>query len=104
MFRHFRCWALKGVFERVFQELSTDADFEDVMIDGTIVRLHQHGAGAKAGRAAKRPAARGVVQAPTMSVRVDALISLVRFVLLPDQLHALIGVSPLLSSMSSLRR
>jgi transposase len=64
VFQRFRRWALKGVFERVFKELSADADFEYVLIDGTIVRLHQHGAGAKGGPAARRSVARGVGQAP----------------------------------------
>lgn len=45
--RRFRRWALKGVFERVFNSLSDDKDFEYVIIDGTIVRVHQHGTGAK---------------------------------------------------------
>lgn len=40
VFQRFRRWALNGVFERVFKELSADADFEYVLIDGTIVRLH----------------------------------------------------------------
>ena len=64
VFQRFRRWALKGVFERVFKELSADADFEYVLIDGTIVRLHQHGAGAKGGPAVRRSVARGVGQAP----------------------------------------
>ncbi len=49
VFRRFRRWAEKGVFERVFDTLSGDPDFEYAMIDGTIVRVHQHGAGAKGG-------------------------------------------------------
>jgi len=49
VFRRFRRWALKGVFERVFASLSGDPDFEYVIIDGTIVRVHQHGTGAKGG-------------------------------------------------------
>ena len=36
VFQRFRRWALKGVFERVFKVLSVDADFEYVLIDGTI--------------------------------------------------------------------
>ena len=64
VFQRFRRWALKGVFERVFKELSADADFEYVLIDGSIVRLHQHGTGAKGGPAARRSVARGVAQAP----------------------------------------
>ncbi len=49
VFRRFRRWALKGVFESLFKTLSGDPDFEYVMIDGTIVRVHQHGAGARGG-------------------------------------------------------
>jgi transposase len=49
IFKRFRRWALKGAFERVFSSLSGDPDFEYAMIDGTIVRVHQHGAGAKGG-------------------------------------------------------
>ena len=60
VFQRFRRWALKGVFERVFKVLSVDADFEYVLIDGTIVRLHQHGAGAKGGpKPSHRSLARG---------------------------------------------
>jgi len=42
-------WAQKGVWERVFKALSDDPDFEYVLIDGTLVRVHQHGTGAKGG-------------------------------------------------------
>ena len=40
VFRRFRRWARKGVFERVFKALSADAGFEYVLIDGAIARLH----------------------------------------------------------------
>ena len=43
----FRRWAKGGVFEKIFGALSADADFEYVIVDGTIVRVHQHGTGAK---------------------------------------------------------
>ena len=49
VWKRFRRWALKGVFERIFTVLSGDPDFEYAIIDGTIVRVHQHGAGAKGG-------------------------------------------------------
>jgi transposase len=49
VWRRFRRWAQKGVFDRVFSELSGDPDFEYALIDGTIVRVHQHGTGAKGG-------------------------------------------------------
>src|SRR5277367_1302538 len=47
----FSRWAKSGVWERVFQHLAADADNEYAMIDSTIVRAHQHSAGAK-----KKPA------------------------------------------------
>ena len=46
----YRRWCGKGVWERVFKALANDADNEYAMIDSTIVRAHQHSAGAKGGR------------------------------------------------------
>ena len=42
----YRRWCESNVWERVFQMLSQDADNEYAMIDSTIVRAHQHSAGA----------------------------------------------------------
>jgi transposase len=42
----FSRWAKSGVWQRVFQRLAADADNEYAMIDSTIVRAHQHSAGA----------------------------------------------------------
>jgi transposase len=44
--RHTR-WSRAGVWEKVFKLLAADADNEYAMIDSTIVRAHQHSAGAK---------------------------------------------------------
>ena len=49
--RRFSRWAESGVWQRVFQHLATDADNEYAIIDSTIVRAHQHSAGAQ-----KKPA------------------------------------------------
>lgn len=46
--RHTR-WSKSGVWQRIFEHLSGDADNEYAMIDSTIVRAHQHSAGAKGG-------------------------------------------------------
>ncbi len=56
--RHSR-WARSGVWEKVFKVLATDADNEYAMIDSTIVRAHQHSAGApkKTVKATKRSGA-----------------------------------------------
>lgn len=47
--KRFKRWAGKGVWQMIFHTLATDADMEWVMIDSTIVRAHQHAAGAKKG-------------------------------------------------------
>lgn len=44
--RHTR-WGESGVWERLFKVLASDADNEYAMIDSTIVRAHQHSAGAR---------------------------------------------------------
>ncbi len=44
--RHSR-WSQSGVWENVCKYLAADADNEYAMIDSTIVRAHQHSAGAK---------------------------------------------------------
>ena len=49
VWKRFRRWALKGVFEKVFNVLSGEPDMEYALIDGTIVKVHRHGAGAKGG-------------------------------------------------------
>ncbi len=58
VFQRFRRWAKKGVFERIFNALSGEQDFEYAMIDGTIIRVHQHGMGAKGGLAIRPSGAR----------------------------------------------
>ena len=51
--RHSR-WSASGVWENLFKALAVDADNEYVMIDSTIVRAHQHAAGARK-KGVKRP-------------------------------------------------
>ena len=49
IFRRFRRWAQRGVFQRIFEAVSDDHDFEYVLIDGTIISAHQKASGAKGG-------------------------------------------------------
>jgi putative transposase len=58
VYTRFWRWAQKGVWERIFRALSDDPDFEYVLIDGTLVRVHQHGTGAKGGLKIRPSAAR----------------------------------------------
>jgi putative transposase len=58
VFQRFRRWAKKGVWERVFNALVENPDFEYLIIDSTIVRAHQHAAGAKGGAKMRRSGVR----------------------------------------------
>jgi len=51
----FSRWAEKGVWENVFNILTQDADNEYSIIDSTIVRAHQHSAGARKKKALAKP-------------------------------------------------
>jgi len=44
--RRWSRWSISGIWGKVFQYLAADADNEYGMIDSTIVRAHQHSAGA----------------------------------------------------------
>lgn len=37
-------WSHKGYWEKIFSQLSQDRDLEYLMVDGSITRVHQHGA------------------------------------------------------------
>lgn len=54
VYKRFARWSDAGVWQGVFAELCKDADFEEVFIDSTIVRAHQHAAGAPKKRAIRR--------------------------------------------------
>ena len=59
VFRRFSRWSIKGVWWRIFEAMSDDPDFEYLIVNSTIVRAHQHAAGAKkGGLKIKRSAAR----------------------------------------------
>ena len=57
IFRRFRRWAQKGVFKRIFEAVADDPDFEYVLIDGTMINVHQKASGAKGGLSIKPLAA-----------------------------------------------
>src|ERR1700730_6413145 len=56
VYQRFNRWAKSGVFDRIFKLLASDADNEYMMIDASIVRAHQHSAGARKKTARKRSA------------------------------------------------
>jgi transposase len=54
VFQRFRRWAKNGIWARIFEALGIDHDLEYLIIDSTVVRAHQHAAGAKKGAARMR--------------------------------------------------
>ena len=46
-------WSRKGVWTRLFEAVSDDQDLEHLMVDGSIIRVHQHGAAQKKNRRPK---------------------------------------------------
>jgi transposase len=60
-YTRFSRWGKKGVWQRVSEALSSAPDLQALLIDSTIVRAHQHAAGAQKKPGARRSVARGVV-------------------------------------------
>ncbi len=87
-------WAQKDKWESIFKRLSEDPDFEYVMIDGIIVRVHQHGAGARGTQNQAIGRSRGGLTTKIAAL-VDAPGNLVRFTLLPGQRHDIKSVDDL---------
>jgi transposase len=57
-YTRFSRWGKKGVWQRVIDAISNDVDLEALFIDSTVVRAHQHAAGAQKKKARKRSGAR----------------------------------------------
>lgn len=47
VYMRYNRWSHKNVWQRVFKLLIGEADIEFLMVDGSIVRVHQHGASKK---------------------------------------------------------
>ena len=63
-FRRFSRWSAKGIWHRIFAAMADDGDFEYLIVDSTIVRAHQHAAGAKKGLKIRRLDAPAAASAP----------------------------------------
>lgn len=49
VYSRFCKWRDDGTFQRIFAVLGKDADMENLSLDSTSVKAHQHSAGAKKG-------------------------------------------------------
>jgi putative transposase len=58
VFQRFRRWARKGAWESLFKALVESPDFEYLIIDSSIVRAHQHAAGARGAAKSRRSGVR----------------------------------------------
>ena len=58
-YTRFSRWGKKGVWQRIIAAISDDADLEALLIDSTVVRAHQHAAGAQKKKGRKRSGVRG---------------------------------------------
>lgn len=59
VYQRFRRWSDAGVFDQIFETTQGDLDMRSVQVDGSYVKVHQHGTGApKVVARPKRPAKR----------------------------------------------
>src|ERR1700736_3450857 len=58
----FSRWSKSGVWQKLFEILAADADNEYAMIDSTIVRAHQHSAGAQSFCLARSSTTKNIAQ------------------------------------------
>lgn len=96
-------WAQKGIWEQVFKTLAEDADNEYGMIDTTIVRAHQHSAGAQKKTKANDQAigrSRGGLSTK-IHATCDALGNPTGFLLTAGQAHDLAGSDVLLKDVAA---
>ena len=99
--RRFSRWAKRGVWRSILARLAADADNEYAMIDGTIVRAHQHSAGARKteGNQAIGRSKGGL--STKIHVLVDALGNPLTMILTAGQVHDLAGADALLPEMEA---
>ena len=101
VYKRFARWEKRGVWQRVFAELANDADFEEVFIDSTVIRVHQHASGAhkEAGPQAIGRSRGGLTT--KIHALVEALGNLARWRLTPGQAGDVGEAAPLLAGVSA---
>lgn len=58
VYKRFARWQERGVWQRLFGALAGDTDLEEVCIDSTVIRVHQHAAGTQKKEGPRRSVAR----------------------------------------------
>jgi len=99
--KRFYRWARKGTWKRVFAELQ-DPDLEWLLLDSTVVRAHQHAAGAEGSSAQAEALGRSRGGFSTkIHVVVDALGNPVRILLSPGQAADITYASTLIDGLNA---
>jgi transposase len=98
----FSRWSKRGVWEQIFKTLAEESDNEYAMIDATIIRAHQHSAGAM-GSSAEEEAIGRSAGGPSTKIHavVDALGNPTLFFLTPGQSSDLEGADQLLPQVET---
>ncbi|MEM7650008.1 MAG: IS5 family transposase [Cyanobacteria bacterium P01_A01_bin.70] len=96
----FSRWSKKGLWRRVFSALCEDSDNEYQMIDATIVRAHQHSAGAKGGGDEAIGRSKGGLSTK-IHATCDALGNPTGFFLTAGQAHDLQGADVLIADIEA---
>ena len=93
-------WAIKGVWQSFFKTLADDPDNEYAMIDATIVRAHQHSAGARKKKGVNQAIGRSRGGLTTkIHMIVDALGNPLAFTLTAGQVHDITQAETLTSQV-----
>lgn len=98
IFRRFLLWSRKGILQRLFKKLISEPDFEWIFIDGSIVKAHQHSAGASS----KADEAIGKSKGGNTSkihLAVDSYGLPIEFTITGGQLHDSKAAKPLIGKL-----
>ncbi len=96
VFRRFNEWAKKDIFNLIFKLLSEYSDTEWLFIDGSIVQVHQHSAGAASKENESRGKSRGG-RSTKIHLAVDSYGLPVHFELSGGQTHDIVHAESLVS-------
>lgn len=84
VFQRFRRWAKKGHWQRIMEQLQ-DPDLKRLLIDSTVVRAHQHAAGARGGQEGQALGRSRGGFSTKIHISVDGVGDPVKFLLSPGQ-------------------
>ena len=100
VFSRFNSWSKKGIWTRLFEFCSSDADLEYVMIDATIVRAHACAAGYGDQEEQGLGRSKGGFTSK-IHAKVDALGNPLKFIITPGQRNDVTQAKALIEGVSN---